>query len=59
MQKKIGYVEGLYTLEELKKAVEDEREACVDVCDNLAGIDGYVLLGVERCIGAIRARGKE
>lgn len=31
MQEKLGYVEGLYTPEELNKAVQEEREAIIEL----------------------------
>lgn len=39
----------------LAKAVEDEREACAKLCEQLRDEDGYEAFGVE-CATAIRAR---
>jgi hypothetical protein len=67
LQEKIGYVEGLYTPEELEKAVREEREACISDC-----IDIKVKYGLSKrrdfrdydmvadeCAEAIRARSEK
>lgn len=57
LDEKIGYVEGLYTPEELQKAVMQEREACIWICDQIEKVSESVF--VAQCIEAIRARSKE
>ncbi len=41
----------------LKKAVEEEREACAEVCESVN--DGTPYNQAEECAAAIRARGQE
>jgi hypothetical protein len=39
----------------IKQAVEAEREACAEICDAEASIEGIA----QRCAAAIRARGEK
>jgi hypothetical protein len=41
----------------VKKAIEQEREACAKVCDEIATEDGWEGGYAYRCVEAIRARG--
>ena len=42
----------------VQKAVEDEREACAKLCNEIATEDGWEGSYAYRCVEAIRARGR-
>ena len=43
----------------VQRAVEDEREACAKVCDELADKDGFEGCYADACAEAIRARSEK
>ena len=58
LQEKLGYVEGLFTPEELQEAIKQEREECALICDNYIMPSQFTTIGdvLEYCAEAIRAR---
>ena len=51
----------MYTADQMRKAVADEREACAKVCETLGdmnkGVYGEMQIGVYSAAKSIRARG--
>ena len=52
VQEQNAEVEYLFTLEGVEALLAAEREACADICDQHASIEGIA----QRCAEAIRAR---
>jgi hypothetical protein len=54
VQEQNGEVEYLLSLDGVAALLAAEREACADICDQHASIEGIA----QRCAAAIRARGQ-
>ena len=53
-QAKRMHAEGMVTVGHMRQQIAAEREACAEVCDSEATIEGIA----QRCAAAIRARGQ-